>query len=93
MAITVKSSQGGAQGSGVILDTKGRVLTNNHVVVGAGGQSQLTVTLNDGRTYSATVVGTDPSTDLAVIQMTTPPPTSRPIRARRLQRASRSATR
>ena len=53
VAITVKSSQGGAQGSGVLIDAKGHIVTNNHVVAGAGGQSQLSVTLNDGRTYSA----------------------------------------
>jgi putative serine protease PepD len=68
VAISVSSQFGGAEGSGVILDTKGHVLTNNHVA--AGGQNgQLSVTLNDGRTYDATIVGTDPSTDLAVLQM------------------------
>jgi putative serine protease PepD len=68
VAISVGSQFGGAEGSGVILDTKGHVLTNNHVA--AGGQNgQLSVTLNDGRTYDATIVGTDPSTDLAVLQM------------------------
>ncbi len=80
VSITVKSQQGGAQGSGVIIDGKGRVVTNNHVVVGAGGQSQLSVSLTDGRTYSATVVGTDPSTDLAVIQMQNAPSDLVPIR-------------
>jgi putative serine protease PepD len=68
VAISVSSQFGGAEGSGVVLDTKGHVLTNNHVA--AGGQNgQLSVTLNDGRTYDATIVGTDPSTDLAVLQM------------------------
>lgn len=68
VAISVQSQFGGAEGSGVILDTSGHVLTNNHVA--AGGQNgQLSVTLNDGRTYDATIVGTDPSTDLAVLQM------------------------
>ena len=69
MAITVKTSQGGAQGSGVIIDDKGHILTNNHVVAAPAASRQLTVTLTDGRTYSASVVGTDPSTDLAVIQL------------------------
>ena len=81
VAITVKSSQGGAQGSGVLIDAKGHIVTNNHVVAGAGGQSQLSVTLNDGRTYSASVVGTDPSTDLAVIKLDNAPSDLTPIRA------------
>ena len=69
VAISVSSQRGGAEGSGVILDSAGRVLTNNHVVSGARQGAQLTVTLSDGRSYPATVVGTDPSTDLAVIIM------------------------
>ena len=73
VAITVTSGQGGDQGSGVIFDTSGHILTNNHVVAGAGQGSQITVTLNDLRTYDATVVGTDPSTDLAVIKLTNGP--------------------
>jgi len=73
VAITVQSGQGSAQGSGVIFDTSGHILTNNHVVVGGGQGSQISVTLNDQRTYDATVVGTDPSTDLAVIKLTNAP--------------------
>ena len=69
VAISVSSQTGEAQGSGVVLDDTGRVLTNNHVVSGVGPDGQLTVTLSDGRAYSATIVGTDPSTDLAVIVM------------------------
>jgi putative serine protease PepD len=53
-------------GSGVILTADGQILTNNHVVAASGGQ--LTVTLNDGRQVPATVVATDPSSDLAVIK-------------------------
>jgi Do/DeqQ family serine protease len=54
-------------GSGVIIDAgKGYVLTNNHVVEGA---DDVSVTLHDGRTLSAKVVGTDPDTDVAVIQI------------------------
>jgi putative serine protease PepD len=52
-------------GSGVVIGADGRILTNNHVVAGA---EELTVTLADGRTVKASVVGTDPSSDLAVIQ-------------------------
>lgn len=70
VAISVRGQGGGAQGSGVVLDTAGRVLTNNHVVSGARTSGGLTVTLSDGRTYAATIVGTDPSTDLAVLKMT-----------------------
>jgi putative serine protease PepD len=73
VAISVTSSQGSGQGSGVIFDTKGHILTNNHVVAAGGSGSQLSVTLADKRTYDATVVGTDPSTDLAVIKLTNPP--------------------
>lgn len=74
VAITVTSGQGGGdQGSGVIFDTSGHILTNNHVVASAKQGSTITVTLNDLRTYDATVVGTDPSTDLAVIKLTNAP--------------------
>jgi len=73
VSITVTSTQSSGQGSGVIIDTKGHILTNNHVVTGAGAGAQLSVTLNDKRTYDATVVGTDPSTDLAVIKLTNAP--------------------
>jgi putative serine protease PepD len=69
VAISINSQTGGGEGSGVILDDKGHVLTNNHVATAGGQGGSLTVTLADGRTYDATIVGTDPSTDLAVIQM------------------------
>src|SRR3954468_15203311 len=62
---------GGGQGSGVVLDTGGRVLTNNHVVA-AGSGATISVVLADGRTYKATIVGTDPSTDLAVLAIQQP---------------------
>ncbi len=64
---------GGGEGSGVVLDTTGRIVTNNHVVADAGSKGTMKVVLFDGRIYGATVVGTDPSTDLAVIQMQQPP--------------------
>jgi putative serine protease PepD len=73
VAISVTSGQSGGQGSGVIFDTKGHILTNNHVVAAGGQNSQITVTLNDKRTYDATVVGTDPTTDLAVVKLTNAP--------------------
>ncbi|QYC41130.1 Putative serine protease HtrA [Nonomuraea coxensis DSM 45129] len=57
------------EGSGVVLSEDGLILTNNHVVVGAAqGGGQMTVKFSDGRTAKASVVGTDPATDLAVIR-------------------------
>ncbi|MEU5861386.1 MULTISPECIES: S1C family serine protease [unclassified Nonomuraea] len=57
------------EGSGVVLSEDGLILTNNHVVVGASqGGGQMTVKFSDGRTAKASVVGTDPATDLAVIK-------------------------
>jgi len=53
-------------GSGVIMSEDGYIVTNNHVVEGA---SEIEVLLNDNRTYPAEVIGTDPSTDLAVIRI------------------------
>lgn len=53
-------------GSGAIIDAQGHILTNNHVVEQA---QALKVTLPDGRTFDARVVGRDPATDLAVIQI------------------------
>ena len=54
------------QGSGFIIDKKGLILTNNHVVAGGG---ELTVKLSDSREFRAEVVGTDPRTDVAVIRL------------------------
>ncbi len=53
-------------GSGVILSSDGYIVTNNHVIDGA---ERLEVTLNDNRNYSATVIGADPNTDLALIKI------------------------
>jgi Do/DeqQ family serine protease len=55
-----------SSGSGFIIDASGHVLTNNHVVREA---SEITVTLNDRRTFKAKVVGTDPETDVAVFKI------------------------
>jgi serine protease Do len=54
------------EGSGVIVDPKGYILTNYHVVTGA---DKLTIRLFDGRELKGTVQGTDPKTDLAVVHM------------------------
>ena len=53
-------------GSGVIITTDGYIVTNNHVIDGA---ERLEVTLNDNRTFNARVIGTDASTDLALIKI------------------------
>jgi putative serine protease PepD len=67
VSITVRTPSGVGEGSGIILSSDGLILTNNHVVQGAGG-GQMAVTYNDGVTASASIVGTDPSSDLAVIR-------------------------
>jgi len=70
VSVRVEAGRTGGEGSGVILDTTGRILTNNHVVgAAAGGQGTISVVLSDGRSYPSTIVGTDPSTDLAVIKL------------------------
>ena len=58
-------------GTGFILDKQGNIVTNDHVVSLASGvrPRSITVTLSSGETYSATIVGTDPATDLAVIKI------------------------
>ena len=53
-------------GSGVILSSDGYIATNNHVIDGA---QRLEVTLNDNRSFDATVIGTDPTTDIALIKI------------------------
>ncbi|MBB2901936.1 putative serine protease PepD [Kineococcus radiotolerans] len=73
VAVTVQGASGSAEGSGIVYDTAGHVVTNNHVVAGLGSGATITVTLDDGRQYEATIRGTDPATDLAVIQLTDPP--------------------
>jgi len=79
VSIDVTTQQGSGAGSGVILDDSGHVLTNNHVVGDATGKGAIAVTLADGRTYEATIVGTDPSTDLAVIKLASAPSDLTPI--------------
>lgn len=63
--------QGERQGSGTgsIIDAQGYILTNDHVIAGA---QRLTVSLGASRTYPAKLIGTDPSTDLAVIKIEPP---------------------
>jgi Do/DeqQ family serine protease len=59
-------NQSRGAGSGVIVSQDGYIATNNHVVEGA---SEIEVVLNDNREYKAKVIGTDPSTDIAVIKI------------------------
>lgn len=58
-------------GSGVIISPQGYIVTNNHVISGA---DEIQVTLADKRQYTAAIIGTDPSTDLAVIKIDAPEP-------------------
>lgn len=55
-----------SSGSGVIISDKGYIVTNNHVIDDA---DEIEVALNDNRTYKATLIGTDPNTDIAVIKI------------------------
>ncbi len=64
------------EGSGSVLDRQGRILTNFHVVDGA---RQIQVTLFDGNTYTARLVGQDPATDVAVIKIDAPPASLFPV--------------
>lgn len=68
--IKVATNRAEGEGSGVVLSSDGLILTNNHVVAGAGRDAKMQVMFNDGSTAPATVVGTDPVSDLAVIKVT-----------------------
>ncbi|WP_454296172.1 S1C family serine protease [Salana multivorans] len=73
VAISVTTAQGSGAGSGVVIDADGGyIVTNNHVVADAANGG-ISVTLADGRIFQASVVGTDPTTDVAVIQLTDAP--------------------
>jgi 2-alkenal reductase len=64
------------EGSGFVVDVQGHIVTNNHVVADT---SELLVTFSDGTVLLATIVGTDPDSDLAVIKVDAPPEGLRPI--------------
>jgi putative serine protease PepD len=66
--IDVTGQQGAGSGSGIILTSDGTILTNNHVVEVAGDTGRITVDFADGTTAEATILGTDPLTDTAVIK-------------------------
>jgi putative serine protease PepD len=65
-----------AQGSGFVYDEQGHVITNQHVVAGA---ESVKVTFWNGKTYDATVVGSDPSTDIAVLDVDAPASVLEPL--------------
>jgi putative serine protease PepD len=71
VTIAVQGDDGAGTGSGVILSKDGYVLTNNHVITldGQNAKPTIQVTANDGKIYSAKIVGTDPVYDLAVIKL------------------------
>ncbi|WP_185976168.1 S1C family serine protease [Mycolicibacterium sp. 018/SC-01/001] len=67
----VQISAGNSLGSGFAIDVEGRIMTNSHVIEGF---SRVAVRLADGRRSPARVVGTDPATDVAVLQVSGPAP-------------------
>ncbi|MBV9258659.1 MAG: trypsin-like peptidase domain-containing protein [Ktedonobacteraceae bacterium] len=72
--INVTTAQGSALGSGVIIDKRGYIVTNNHVVNGA---QTIQVVIADGTKYAGQVSGTDPADDLAVVKIN--PPANMPV--------------
>jgi len=72
VTIESKSDQEGMQGSGVVIDGRGYIITNNHVISEAANnpsQFKTTVVFNDGKEVPANLVGRDPKTDLAVLKV------------------------
>jgi S1-C subfamily serine protease len=72
VTIESKSDQEGMQGSGVVIDGRGYIVTNNHVISEAANnpsQFKTTVVFNDGKEVPANLVGRDPKTDLAVLKV------------------------
>jgi putative serine protease PepD len=69
VTIYVASGTSSGSGSGVVLTEDGYVLTNNHVVAEAADGGSVQVRTSDGTLYDATVVGTDPASDLAVVRL------------------------
>lgn len=67
VAVSVRSGTSGGQGSGVVIDDQGHIVTNHHVVGGPG--AEIMVTLWDNRVLPAQLVGSDPETDLAVLKV------------------------
>lgn len=69
VTIKVEGSDGSGTGSGWVYDDKGHIVTNNHVVAGAGQGGKITVILANGAQRPATIVGRDVSYDLAVLKV------------------------
>ena len=72
-----RRSRNDGEGTGIVLDNNGRILTNSHVIEGA---SRIQVVLNNGRSLDATVLATDPDNDLAVIGVNAPSGTLHPAK-------------
>ena len=73
VTIQAQGASSGGTGSGVIYDAQGDIVTNYHVIASVLGGGQIQVTLADGRLYTASIVGHDRTTDLAVIRLDNPP--------------------
>lgn len=73
VTVEVSGASGSGAGSGVIYSADGYIITNNHVATLSGGEKSPTirVTMSDGRLFPATIVGTDPVLDIAVIKVAT----------------------
>lgn len=69
VTLHVSGSESAGTGTGFVLDDRGHILTNNHVVDPAGDGGEITVTFNSGDTAEATVVGRDSGYDLAVVRV------------------------
>jgi S1-C subfamily serine protease len=72
VTIETKSDEDGSQGSGVVVDGRGYIVTNNHVISEAAvnaSKYKMTVVFNDGKEVPANLVGRDPKTDLAVLKV------------------------
>ncbi len=72
VTIETESDEQGSQGSGVVVDGRGYIVTNNHVISEAAatpGKFKMTVVFNDGKEVPANLVGRDPKTDLAVLKV------------------------
>src|ERR1700682_1718581 len=76
--VTITSNVGNGQaiGSGIVIDTNGDILTNAHVIAGA---QQMQVTLSNGQTVKATLVGSNSAADLAVIRISVPASSLHPV--------------
>jgi S1-C subfamily serine protease len=70
VSLEVQAGTSGDVGSGVVIDPKGYILTNNHVIaIAAGGAGSITAVFSSGARVSASIVGRDPVTDLAVLKV------------------------